>query len=211
MKLLVTGATGGTGQAIIRMAIAQGHDVTALVRSVAKAEPLLIGATLVEGDARNEAVVERAVSGCDAVISALGTPISPFREVTLLSEATAALVAAMAHRGVRRLVCITGVGAGDSRGHGGFFYDRIFQPLLLNKVYQDKDRQEQLVRSSKLDWVIVRPTVLNDKPGTGRITATIDLTNVHGGSIPRADVARFVLDQIASDQWVGKAPLITAA
>ncbi|MBW8743683.1 MAG: SDR family oxidoreductase [Sphingomonas sp.] len=211
MKLLVTGATGGTGQVIVRLAIAQGHAVTALVRSVAKAAALLPGATLVEGDARDEAAILRGLDGCDAVISALGTPISPFREVTLLSEATAALVAAMTLRRVTRLVCITGVGAGNSRGHGGFFYDRIFQPLLLRKVYQDKDRQEEVVRASDLAWVIVRPTILNDKPATGRIRATVDLTNVHGGSIPRADVAGFVLDQLTNDQWVRKTPLITAS
>ena len=211
MKLLVIGATGGTGQAIVRMAIAQGHDVTALVRSAAKATPLLPGAILVEGDARNKASIERALGGCDAVVSALGTPISPFREVTLLSEATASLVAAMARQGVRRLVCITGMGAGDSRGHGGFFYDRIFQPLMLRKVYEDKDRQEAIIKSSDLDWVIVRPTVLNDKPATGRITASVDLSNVHGGSISRADVAGFVLDQLTSGQWVGKTPLITGS
>lgn len=211
MKLLVIGATGGTGQAIVRLAIAQGHEVIALVRSAAKAKPLLSGATLVEGDARNEAIIERSLSGRDAVVSALGTPMSPFREVNLLSEATAALVAAMARQGVRRLVCITGMGAGDSRGHGGFFYDRIFQPLMLRKVYEDKDRQEAVIKSSNLDWVIVRPTVLNDKPATGRITATVDLSNVHGGSISRADVAGFVVDQLASQHWVGKTPLITGS
>jgi len=211
MKLLVTGATGGTGQAIVRLAIAQGHSVTALVRSVAKAAALLPGATLVEGDARDEAAILRGLDGCDAVISALGTPISPFRDVTLLSEATAALVSAMTLRGVTRLVCITGVGAGNSRGHGGFFYDRIFQPLILRKVYQDKDRQEEVVRASNLAWTIVRPTILNDKPATGRIMATVDLSNVHGGSIPRSDVAGFVLDQLTNEEWVRKTPLITAS
>jgi uncharacterized protein YbjT (DUF2867 family) len=211
MKLLVTGATGGTGQAIVRLAIAQGHGVTALVRSVTKATALLPGATFVEGDARDEPAILRALSGCEAVISALGTPMSPFREVTLLSEATAALISAMTLQRVTRLVCITGMGAGDSKGHGGVFYDRIFQPLMLRKVYQDKDRQEAIVRASGLAWVIVRPAVLNDKPATGRVTATVDLTTVHGGSIPRADVAGFVLDQLTGEQWVRKAPLITAS
>jgi uncharacterized protein YbjT (DUF2867 family) len=82
---------------------------------------------------------------------------------------------------------------------------------MLRKVYEDKDRQEAVIRASDLAWVIVRPTVLNDKPATGRITATIDLTNVHGGAIPRADVAAFVLEQLMGERWVGKTPLITAS
>jgi putative NADH-flavin reductase len=211
MKLLVIGATGGTGREIVGQAIAQEHGVTALVRSEGAAEPILPGATLVEGDARDETAIVRALAGCDAVISALGTPMSPFREVTLLSEAARALVSAMNRQNVRRLVCITGVGAGDSRGHGGFFYDRIFQPLMLRKVYQDKDRQEALVKASGLDWIIVRPTVLNDKSATGNITATVDLATIHGGAIPRADVARFVIEQTTTDRWLHRTPLITAA
>jgi len=209
MRLLVIGGTGGTGQEIVRQAIADGHDVHALVRSTEKAHGLLPGARLFEGDARDQAALRRSLVGCEAVISALGTPMSPIREVTLLSSVTTELVAAMRREKVGRLVCITGVGAGDSRGHGGFFYDWIFQPLMLRKVYQDKDRQEAIVMASALEWVIVRPTILNDKPGTGEVLATTDLTNVHGGSISRADVARFVIEQTASDRWLRKTPLIT--
>ena len=76
-----------------------------------------------------------ALEGCDGVISSLGTGISPFRPVTLLSAATGALVSAMRSEKVRRLVCITGPGAGDSRGHGGFLFDRLLFPLLLRNVY----------------------------------------------------------------------------
>ena len=133
------------------------------------------------------------------MISSLGTSVSPFREVTLLSEATRALVKAMEGRNVRRLVCITGLGAGDSRGHGGFLFDKLFFPLLLRKVYDDKNRQEDVVRASKLDWVLVRPVVLNDKPATGTVRALTDLSNVHGGAVSRGDVAKFVVQQLTDD------------
>jgi len=208
MKVLVLGATGGAGRVIVSEAVAKGHAVVALVRSKANAAGL-IGAELVEGDARDEAALTRAIAGCDAVISSLGTAISPFREVTLLSTATRALVTVMARQNVRRLVCITGIGAGDSRGHGGFLYDWLFQPLLLRKVYEDKDRQEDVIRASALDWVIVRPTVLNDEPARGRIRTLTDLSGVHGGKIARADVANFVVQQLTADTWLRKTPLIT--
>jgi uncharacterized protein YbjT (DUF2867 family) len=208
MRILVLGATGGAGRLIVGEAVAKGHAVAALVRSKANAAGL-VDAELVEGDARDEAALTSAITGCDAVISSLGTAISPFREVTLLSTATRALVAVMERQNIRRLVCITGMGAGDSRGHGGFFYDRLFQPLLLRKVYEDKDRQEEAIRASALDWVIVRPTVLNDQPARGGIRALTDLTGVHGGKIARADVANFVVQQLTADTWLRKAPLIT--
>jgi uncharacterized protein YbjT (DUF2867 family) len=207
MKVLVLGATGGTGREICRVAAANGHSVVALVRSVARAQNLA-GATLVEGDARDEAALQRALAGCSGVISSIGTSVSPFNEVTLLSTATRALVKVMTQEGVRRLVCITGLGAGDSRGHGGFVFDKLIMPLLLRKVYEDKNRQEDIVRASGLDWVLVRPVVLNDKPGTGAVQALTDLSDVHGGTIARSDVASFVVDQLTDDQWLSHAPLI---
>jgi uncharacterized protein YbjT (DUF2867 family) len=208
MRVLLLGATGGTGREIVREAGAQGHSVVALVRSRTKATGLA-GAELVEGDARDEQALSRALEGCSGVISSLGTPMSPFREVTLLSVATRALVTAMDSRNVRRLVCITGLGAGDSRGHGGFLFDNLFFPLLLRKVYEDKNRQEDIVRASKLDWVLVRPVVLNDKPARGTVRAQTDLSGIHGGAVSRSDVAKFAVQQLTDDTWLRRAPLIT--
>lgn len=207
MKILVLGATGGTGREIVREAVSKGHSVVALVRSKAKAQDLA-GVQLVEGDARNEDALFRALEGCSAVISSLGTTLSPFKEVTLLSAATRALVAAMDRRKVRRLICITGMGAGDSAGHGGFVADKLFFPLLLAKVYQDKDRQEAIVRASNLDWVLVRPAMLTNKPGLGTMRALTDLSKVNGGSIPRADVAKFAVEQLSNETWLRRAPSI---
>src|SRR5688500_13081430 len=93
-KLLLLGATGGTGRSVVSQALARGYDVTVLARSAEKAGDLK-GAQIVVGDARDEATLRRALKGREAVVSALGTPASPFREVTLLSTATRALVNAM--------------------------------------------------------------------------------------------------------------------
>ena len=104
-----------------------------LVRSAEKARDLK-GAKLVVGDARDESALRQALKGQDAVLSALGMPASPFREVTLLSSAPRALVSAMKAEHISRLVFITGIGAGDSAGHGGFLFDNLIFPLLLCKV-----------------------------------------------------------------------------
>lgn len=208
LKILVLGATGGTGRLIVAQALARGHQVRALVRSPEKATGLE-GAEISVGDARDERALRLALQGVNGVVSVLGTPASPFKPVTDLSTATRSLVNAMRAEGVKRLICVTGMGAGDSAGHGGFLFDRLIFPLLLQKVYADKDRQEAIVRASGLDWVLVRPAVLNDKAAGPAIRALTDLAGFHGGSIARADVARFVLDQVQSDAWLHRAPLIT--
>lgn len=205
MKVLVLGATGGTGRQIVRVLEQHGHDVVALVR---QQTPDLGAAGIVVGDARDPAAIERALAGCDVVISALGAPTKPFAEVTVLSEATRELVGAMQRLGVTRLIAITGVGAGDSRGHGGWIYDRVIQPLVLRKTYEDKDRQETIIRESGLDWTIVRPVMLTNGAASGAVGSSGDPSRPHGSSISRADVADFVVAQIDSERWNGQTPLI---
>ncbi|MGO4450374.1 NAD(P)-dependent oxidoreductase [Phyllobacterium sp. TAF24] len=207
-KIVVLGATGPTGRHIVSQAVGRGYDVTVLVRSPEKAQDIK-GAKLVVGDARDEKALRQAVKGQDIVISALGTPASPLREVTLLSIATQALASAMKAEKVSRLIAITGMGAGDSAGHGGYLFDKLIFPLLLRKVYADKDRQEAIITSSNLDWTIVRPSILNNQPARNKIRTLTDLSHFHGGNISREDVATFILDQVASDEWLRKIPFIT--
>jgi putative NADH-flavin reductase len=164
---------------------------------------------LVVGDVRDETVLRDALKGQDAVISALGTPASPFKDVTLLSTGTRAVISAMKAERVPRLIAITGIGAGDSKGHGGFVFDNLIYPLLLRKVYADKNRQEAIIQGSGLDWVIVRPSILNDKPARSPVSALTDLSDFHGGTISRKDVAEFVLEQVQADRWLRRSPLIT--
>jgi len=205
MKVLVLGATGGTGRLIVRDAVAKGYSVAALVRSKARAD--LPGAELIEGDARDEATLARAMDGCDAVVSALGTGMGR-REVDLLTVATRALIAAMTRNDVRRLVCISALGVGDSRGHGGFVFDRLFQPLLLSQAYKDKNRQEAAIRVTSLDWVIVRPARLTDDQARGSVRAVTNLASINGGKVARADVARFAVEQLTADTWLRQTPVI---
>lgn len=205
MKVLVLGATGGTGRLIVRDAVAKGYSVVALVRSTARAD--LPGTELIEGDARDEAILARATDGCDAVVSALGTGMGRHK-VDLLTVATRALIAAMTRNDVRRLVCISALGVGDSRGHGGFVFDRLFQPLLLSPAYKDKNRQEAAIRVTSLDWVIVRPARLTDDQARGSVRAVTNLASINGGKVARADVARFAVEQLTVDTWLRQTPVI---
>ena len=208
MKLLVIGATGPTGCLIAQQATQAGHSVTCLVRRP-EAGKDLGAASLMQGDVLDPASLAGATLGQGAVISSLGSAISLLRPVTLLSEGTRNLITAMKRTGVRRLVCITGIGAGDSRGHGGFLYDRLIRPTILRQVYEDKDRQEAEVRASGLDWVIVRPGLLTDGPARGRYQARTDLAGYSAGKISRADVAAFALEQVTENTYLGRAPVLS--
>lgn len=207
MKVLVLGATGATGRLIVREALEKGYSVTALVRSKARATTLS-GAELIEGDVCDEDTLVRALTNCDAVVSSLGTGVSAFREVNVLTEATQALLPAMSRSGVSRLVCISALGVGDSRGHGGFVFDRLFMPLLLRHAYKDKARQEAAIRASSFDWIIVRPGMLINDDARGNVRAIADLADVHGGKVARADVARFVVQQVTTHTWLRRTPVL---
>jgi putative NADH-flavin reductase len=207
VKVLIIGATGATGQILLREALAQGHEVTALARNPSAVAPEDPRLRVLEGNALDVSSVEAAVAGQEAVLSALGTRSS--RPTTLFSESTHNVISAMNKHGVRRLVCITGIGVGDSKGHVGFLYDRIIRPFVVKNIYDDKERQEEAIKQSDdLDWVIVRPARLTDEPAKGEYKVFL------GGSykaktISRADVADFMLAQLTDDTYVGKMPVIS--
>lgn len=209
MNLLVIGATGPLGREIVSSALVAKHNVTALARNPAEAGfPATV--KVARGDVLNRGSLTEALRGQDAVVSSLGSKLS-LKPVTLLSEGTRNLVNAMRAAGVRRLICITGIGAGDSKGHGGFVYDRIIQPLLLSEVYKDKTRQEAVVRESGFDWTIVRPAQLTDghAKGAGAYRVLCDLTGVTATKVARKDVAAFTLDLLAAQNHRNEAVLIT--
>jgi putative NADH-flavin reductase len=208
MKLLVIGATRGIGRRLVEQALDEGHMVTALVRNPERLPASRDRLEVIKGDIRDRDAVGRAVRNQNAVCITIG--INPTRKpVTVFSEGAKTVIEAMSHSAVDQLICVTGIGAGDSKNHGGFFYDRIFKPFLLKTIYQDKDRQEALVRNSNLEWVIVRPGFLTNGPLTGTYRVLIDLEGVRAGKISRADVAHFILSEIKDKAYRLKTPLLT--
>ena len=152
-----------------------------------------------------------AVAGADAVIQALGAPktaLAVLAGTTLFSKATRILIDAMQAAGVRRLVTVTGMGAGDSRGHGGFLYDALMFPLVLKRIYDDKDVQEQMIRASGLDWTIARPGLLTGGAATGRMRVLADARTGRWARVTRADVADFLVREAFERRYVGKTPLL---
>jgi putative NADH-flavin reductase len=210
--VLIIGASRGIGLETLRCALKAGHKVRALARSaggIAVSHPDL---EKVAGDALDRGAVTQALAGVNAVIQTLGVAASPemiFKPVRLFSEATRVLVTSMEETGVKRLICLTGFGAGDSRNKGGLLYNTAFH-LFLGRVYDDKDVQEQMIRRSKLDWVIARPGILTNGPRTGSYRVLVDPKDWRCGFISRADVADFLVKQIDENAFLGKTPVLTS-
>jgi putative NADH-flavin reductase len=209
--VLIIGASRGIGLEAVQQALEAGHQVRALSRS---ADGILISHPNLEkvtGDALDTTTVLAALKGMDAVIQTLGVSPGPdmiLKPVRLFSKATRVLVDAMNEAGVKRLICVTGLGAGDSRGKGGCIYNNFFFPLLLKRAYDDKDVQEDIIRNSTLDWVIARPVLLTRGPRTGAYEAVLDPDKWRAGAISRADVADFLVKQIDDDSYLGTTPML---
>lgn len=194
MKLLVLGATGGTGLNIVSQAIERGHLVTALVRSPERLKPFLDRMTIKQGDLLNRADLEPIVKGHDAVLSGFGPklPVSK-ADANLLQRFAVALTSAMLNAGVGRVVV---------ESVAFLFRDSIVPPayllgrLLFSRVVSDASAMERVFRESELDWTMVRPPELTDKPYTGKYRVREGHLPRFGFKISRADVADFMIKSV---------------
>lgn len=208
MNLVVIGASRGIGLETVKSALERGHEVTALLRDPTKLGLEHPRLRKLRGDVGSASEVAEALAGQDAVCTCVG--IAPTRKpVDIFSRGARNVLAALEGAPGTKFVCVTGVGAGDSRGHGGFLYDKIFQPLLLATIYADKDREEALVKASGADWLILRPGFLTNGPKTRKYRAILKLSGVTAGKISRADVADFILNQLETPTLFKQAALLT--
>jgi len=205
VKLTIFAATGGIGRQLLEQAIAGGHDVTAVVRQPQKlpsAQARVLAADLA---AANPAVLQPAVDGADAVLSGLGARSRA--EAGIAWRGTQAITRAMQAAGVRRIVAVSAAPVGTVPSPArpappkhdpgdGLLMRNIVYPILksaLHEVYADLAQMEDVLRESDLDWTVVRPVRLTDKPLTGTYQTAYGQNVRHGLFISRADVAHCML------------------
>ena len=206
LRLLVVGASQGTGALTVSTALARGQQVTAFARSPQKLPIEHPALTKQAGSFHDAAAVDAAVVGHDAVIiTAAPSSLAGFKEnPNYVSAGTARVIEAMKRHGVRRLVVLSSLGTGESRVLSNWFIRTVLIDRLLKAPSQDHERQEALTRATDLDWVIARPGRLSNGPAQGRYVMRAEIVPVPG-SISRADVADFLVTAAVTDTWVGKA------
>jgi putative NADH-flavin reductase len=158
----------------------------------------------VAGDVVNFEAVEKAIVGQDAILSALGSPT--LKKNRVLSDGTKNIISAMEKHGVKRFVCETALGVGESKNQPGFVFNSFVVPFLLRNVFADKEIQERDIKRSNLEWIIVRPGGLTNGAKTGNYR--YGLNRSIKGRIARADVADFMLRQLKNDEFLRQTPAI---
>ena len=210
MKVTIFGATGRTGQHLLDRALERGHEVIAFTRSPEKLETNDENLSIVDGDVRDADSVDRAIAETNAVVSVLGPTEN--KPVFAVSKGTANIIAAMKQHGVERLIVSVGAGVGDPKDEPKFFNHLInfLLKLFSRWVYEDMARVAEIVRQSDRRWTIVRiPMLVDDEP-----TGDVDVGYVGkemGFRLTRADLARFMLDQLGDETYLHEGPAISSS
>jgi len=208
MKIGIIGATRGIGYALLSLILETDHEVTVLARNPARLKLTGPHLKVIRGDIVDLEAVKQLVAGQNAVCSCIGM-MPTWKHVDVFSRGATNILEAMGKDSSQKFVAVTGIGAGDSKGHGGFLYDRIFNPLLLKTIYEDKDREEAIIRASRVQWMIVRPGFLTNGPRTGKYRALVKMAGVKAGKISRMDVADFILKELEKPRHFRKTLLLT--
>jgi putative NADH-flavin reductase len=208
MRVLIIDASKGIGLETTRQALDAGHDVCAFARpaaAIAGSNPSL---EKMQGDALKTENLLTGLVGVDVVIQTLGVGLGDlFRLVHLFSEATRVLIKAMRSQGVKRLICATGFGAGDSHTSISCM-QRLPYQIVFGRAYDDKSLQEKLTKESELDWTIARPGVLTSGPRTGDYQILSEGSQWRNGFISRADVAEFLVRQVGDQTYIPEARVL---
>lgn len=201
MKVLVIGAAGRTGRAVVEQAVAAGHQVTAFVHEADEYD--VENVRVIEGDATDSDAIDAAIRGQDAVIDTIGGK-TPYKTTTLESSAASTIIKAMQRNVVRRLVVTSMLGEGESTANAPI-YERLLVATYLRGADKDKAAMESAVKSSDLDWIILRPAILNDDPATGNVQVFDAETGEKAHKITRSDLAAFMIAQLSNNEHLHQA------
>ncbi len=208
-RLLVLGATGGTGQHVVAEALRHGFEVTAFVRDASRMATESQRLRVKVGDVtRDDESLTSAMDGQDAVISVLGVGKS-FKSGGVIAQATPHILRSMEAAAVRRLIFTSAFGVGETRRDVPPV-PRLFMSTLLRDVYRDKAAGETALRNSSFDWTVVYPTRLVDSPATGKYRVGERLALRGFPAIGRADLADFLLRQVNDATYIRKGVLVSS-
>lgn len=212
MNALLLGATGFSGKEVLTELLSKNHKVTIITRNKSSVDSKVENLKVLEGNVLNGNLINEAIQNQDAVINCLGIGgKGNAKPNSLVSDVTRILVNSMEHSDVKRLICMSNVGAGDSINFQPWIFTKVILPYFmkwLKVIIDDKNIMEPMVMNSKLDWTILRfPNIIN-KPPKGKITTSFDGKGLKM-SITNKDLAHFMVEQLNSRELVNKTPCIS--
>ena len=212
MKIVVFGATGIVGKAVVDEALRKGHEVTVLTRDARKVTTRHEHLHIVEGNVSDKNVVRTVLKGQEAVVQTLGIGgKGDGKPTNVVSEANKIIMTEMEQMNIKRLIAISVIGAGNSLTFLPWIYRKLVLPLFMKwfqAIIDDKNRMEPMIKKSGLDWTIVRCTTIKERPATGKINATLDGKGLKF-SISAADMAVFIVNQLTDSSFLRQAPTIS--
>ena len=209
MKIVIFGATGGTGRQLVEQALAAGHCVVAYARNPSKLNINHEQLKVIQGELADETLIESAVTGADAVISVLG-PRGGSKNKPI-TQGMQNIITAMKKQNVRRLVITSTLSAKDPNDPLNFRTKAMVNlvKVTMHDAYKDIVGTAETVRNSDLDWTIVRLTMLNNNPKSGKVNVGCVGKGEVGAWISRADLAEFLLRQVQDTKYLRQAPAIS--
>jgi putative NADH-flavin reductase len=215
MKLIIFGATGRTGIELVSQALDEGHQVTAFARNPKAINVQHVKLMVMQGDIMDYESVSNAILDQEVVMSVLG--VNSFKRNTIISNGTQNIIQAMYEHQVKRFICVTSMGLGESKKQRGWinimpisFMFRLQRLPILRNQFLDRELQEEYIKNSTLDWIIIRPGGLTDGPHTGNYHHGFSINDTSAKiQISRADVADFMLRQIDDDTYLHKTPSLS--
>lgn len=207
MKTVIFGASGRTGQHLISQALEQGHTVTAFARTPGKIQVRHERLQIKQGDVHDVNAVEQAVIGQDVVLCALG--INKDEPVTALADGTKIIIAAMRNHQIRRILNVSA--AGFSGEKADFLTGKILFWIFnkyLTKLFTAMKNQHEVIEQSGLEWIAVRPFLLDEGPRKGGYRIALEGIPSRGLRINTGDIAEFMLSNIESNQYIRKSPAV---
>lgn len=212
MKIVVFGATGIVGKAVVNEALKKGHEVTVLTRNARKVTIRHEHLHIVEGNVADKNVVRTVLKDQEAVIQTLGIGgKGDGKPTSIVSEANKIIMTEMEQMNVKRLIAISVIGAGESLTFLPWIYRKLVLPLFMKwfqAIIDDKNRMEPMIKKSGLDWTIVRCTTVKERPATGKVNATLDGKGLKF-SISAADMAVFIVNQLTDNSFLKQNPTIS--
>ena len=212
MKTVIFGATGIVGKAVVNEALSKGYDVSVLTRDAKKVSIKHRCLHVYEGNVMDRNTVHNILNGKDAVIQTLGIGEKGNGKPTnFVSMANNVITEEMEKTCIKRLVVISVIGAGDSRKFLPLIYRNFILPVFtkwFKVIIDDKNRMEESVKKSRLEWTIVRCTTVNHRPATGKVKATLNGKGLKF-NITATDLAEFMINQLTDKKFLRQTPTIS--